>query len=49
MAEPRPGTEDFEALRQKSIAAAEEAIREASSRPDLHLVQAIQALDDTVK
>lgn len=40
---------DFEALRQKSIAAAEEAIREASSRPDLHLVQAIQALDDTDK
>ena len=49
LAEPRPGTEDFEALRQKSIAAAEEAIREASSRPDLHLVQAIQALDDTDK
>ncbi len=40
---------DFEALRQKSIAAAEAAIREASSRPDLHLVQAIQALDDTDK
>jgi len=44
-----PGTADFEALRQKSIAAAEAAIREASSRPDLHLVQAIQALDDTDK
>ena len=44
-----PGSADFEALRQKSIAAAEEAIREASSRPDLHLVQAIQALDDTDK
>jgi nucleolar protein 56 len=36
-------------LRQKSIAAAEAAIREASSRPDLHLVQAIQALDDADK
>lgn len=45
----REGTTDFEALRQKSIAAAEAAIREASSRPDLHLVQAIQALDDTDK
>jgi nucleolar protein 56 len=44
-----PAAPDFEALRQKSIAAAEEAIREASSRPDLHLVQAIQALDDTDK
>lgn len=44
-----PGTSDFEALRQKNIAAAEEAIREASSRPDLHLVQAIQALDDADK
>jgi nucleolar protein 56 len=31
------------------MTAAEEAIREASSRPDLHLVQAIQALDDTDK
>jgi len=40
---------DFEALRQRSIEAAEAAIREASSRPDLHLVQAIQALDDTDK
>jgi nucleolar protein 56 len=47
--EGRPGSTDFEALRQKSIAEAEEAIREASSRPDLHLVQAIQALDDTDK
>ena len=49
MAESTPGSTDFEALRQKSIAAAEAAIREASSRPDLHLVQAIQALDDTDK
>ena len=49
MAESHPDIPDFEALRQKSIAAAEEAIREASSRPDLHLVQAIQALDDTDK
>jgi nucleolar protein 56 len=49
LAEGRPVAEDLEALRQKSIAAAEEAIREASSRPDLHLVQAIQALDDTDK
>ena len=44
-----PGSPEFEALRQKSIAEAEAAIREASSRPDLHLVQAIQALDDTDK
>ena len=43
------GAADIEALRQKSIAEAEAAIREASSRPDLHLVQAIQALDDTDK
>lgn len=49
MAESTPGSAEFEALRQKSIAAAEAAIREASSRPDLHLVQAIQALDDTDK
>jgi len=41
--------DELEALRQRSIAAAEEAIRETSSRPDLHLVQAIQALDDTDK
>jgi len=47
--EGAPEKVDFEALRQKSIAAAEAAIREASSRPDLHLVQAIQALDDTDK
>ena len=47
MSQPEPT--DFEAIRQKSIAAAEEAIREASSWPDLHLVQAIQALDDTDK
>ena len=39
----------IELIRQESISAAEEAIREASSRPDLHLVQAIQALDDTDK
>ncbi len=49
MSEGHADMPDFEALRQKSIAAAEEAIREASSRPDLHLVQAIQALDDTDK
>jgi len=39
----------LEVIRQRSIEAAEEAIRESSSRPDLHLVQAIQALDDTDK
>lgn len=39
----------LEIIRQQSIAAAEAAIREASSRPDLHLVQAIQALDDADK
>ena len=49
MEEERADVKDLEALRQKSIAAAEETIREASSRPDLHLVQAIQALDDTDK
>ena len=50
MSEERPHEEqDLEALRRKSIAEAEQAIREASSRPDLHLVQAIQALDDTDK
>ncbi len=49
MDESVPGSAEFEALRQKSIEAAEAAIREASSRPDLHLVQAIQALDDTDK
>jgi nucleolar protein 56 len=47
--EGHPEIPDLEAVREKSIAAAEEAIREASSRPDLHLVQAIQALDDTDK
>jgi nucleolar protein 56 len=41
--------EAIELLRKTTIAAAEAAIREASSRPDLHLVQAIQALDDTDK
>ncbi len=49
MEENLAGKAEIEALRRKSIAAAEEAIREASSRPDLHLVQAIQALDDTDK
>ena len=49
MEEGRPDVQDLEALRLKSIAAAEEAIREASSRPDLHVVQAVQALDDTDK
>jgi len=49
LAEGPTDIQDLEAVRQKSIAAAEEAIREASSRPDLHLVQAIQALDDTDK
>ena len=39
----------LEIIRQQSISAAEQAIRESSSRPDLHLVQAIQALDDTDK
>jgi nucleolar protein 56 len=41
--------EAVELIRQASIASAEEAIREASSRPDLHLVQAIQALDEADK
>lgn len=49
MEDPPREAEDFQNLRTKSIAEAEEAIREASSRPDLHLVQAIQALDDTDK
>jgi nucleolar protein 56 len=44
-----PEIPNLEAIRLKSIAEAEEAIRQASSRPDLHLVQAIQALDDTDK
>ncbi|MDV3243976.1 MAG: hypothetical protein LYZ66_02225 [Nitrososphaerales archaeon] len=39
----------LEIIRERSISAAEVAIREASSRPDLHLVQAIQALDDADK
>jgi nucleolar protein 56 len=48
LADEVPGrTQDLEELRRKSIEEAERAIREASSRPDLHLVQAIQALDDT--
>ena len=49
MSDGTPAGPDLDALRQKSIAEAEAAIREASSRPDLHLVQAIQALDDTDK
>ncbi len=36
-------------VREKSIKAAEAVIREESSRPDLHLVQAIQGLDDLDK
>ena len=39
----------LQSIREKSIAAAEEAIRKSGSRPDLHLVQAIQALDDADK
>jgi nucleolar protein 56 len=39
----------IEIIRQQSMAAAESAIREASSRPDLQLVQAIQALDESDK
>ncbi|MDV3276878.1 MAG: hypothetical protein LYZ69_00245 [Nitrososphaerales archaeon] len=39
----------LEIIRQQSIEAAEAVIREASARPDLHLVQAIQALDDSDK
>jgi nucleolar protein 56 len=50
LAGERPGDETaIEAARTKAIAAAEEVVREASSRPDLHLVQAIQALDDLDK
>jgi nucleolar protein 56 len=50
MAKFAPNVEEaMELVRQKSIQVAEEAIREASSRPDLHLVQAIQALDDLDK
>lgn len=41
--------EGMEAIRQRAIQSAEQAIREASSRADLHLVQAIQALDDLDK
>ena len=44
-----PEGESLEEVRRNSLAAAEEAIRVASSRPDLHLVQAIQALDDADK
>ena len=39
----------LETIREKSIVAAEEAIRKSGSRPDLHLVQSIQALDDIDK
>jgi nucleolar protein 56 len=39
----------LQTIRDRSIAAAEETIRKAGSRPDLHLVQAIQALDDADK
>ncbi|MDA4121523.1 MAG: hypothetical protein OK404_03845 [Thaumarchaeota archaeon] len=50
MAEPlSDDSANLEAIRQRSIQEAEAAIREASSRPDLHLVQAIQALDDADK
>jgi len=49
LGEGNPEVPDLEAIRLRSIAEAEEAIRRASSRPDLHLVQAIQALDDTDK
>lgn len=49
VSKPEDGPGSLEAIREKSIAAAEEAIRESGSRPDLHLVQAIQALDDTDK
>jgi nucleolar protein 56 len=45
----RNAEEAMELVRNKSIEVAEQAIREASSRPDLHLVQAIQALDDLDK
>lgn len=41
--------EAIEMIREKSILAAEEAIRVASSRQDLQIVQAIQALDDLDK
>ncbi len=40
---------NLDEVRRRSLQAAEEAIRAASSRPDLHLVQAIQALDDADK
>ncbi len=36
-------------IRKTAIGAAEDVIREESSRPDLHLVQAIQGLDDLDK
>ncbi len=46
---PQGDAKSLQDLREKSILAAEETIRKASSRPDLHLVQAIQALDDSDK
>ena len=49
MASNDPALGNMEEVRRRSLEAAEEAIRAASSRPDLHLVQAIQALDDTDK
>jgi nucleolar protein 56 len=49
MPKPVDDAPSFESIRQRSIAAAEEAIRKSGSRPDLHLVQAIQALDDIDK
>ncbi len=45
----QPDEKAIEEIRRRSIEAAEAAIREASSRPDLQLVQAIQALDETDK
>jgi nucleolar protein 56 len=49
MPKPNDAASSFEILRQKSIAVAEDAIRRSSSRPDLHTVQAVQALDDVDK
>ncbi len=52
MVEAKLAVDEADALakiRKKGIATAEQAIREASSRPDLHLVNAIMALDDTDK
>jgi nucleolar protein 56 len=41
--------EAFAALREKTIKKAEKEVMEESSRPDLHLSNAIQALDETDK